>query len=48
MRKRLTKAVAGSMLAGTLVVGGAGMASAGGGGCFHETPPSVGRTRPST
>jgi plastocyanin len=42
MRKQVAKVAAGSMLAGTLVWGGAGMASAGGGGCFHETPPSVG------
>jgi plastocyanin len=42
MRKRLAKVMAGSMLAGALVLGGAGIARAGGGGCFHETPPSVG------
>jgi plastocyanin len=42
MRERMAKVMAVSMVAVSLVLGGAGIASAGGGGCFHETGPSVG------
>jgi plastocyanin len=42
MRERMAKVMAGSMVAVSLVLGGAGIASAGGGGCFHETGPSAG------
>jgi plastocyanin len=42
MRERMAKVMAGSMVAASLVLGGAGVASAGGGGCFHETGPSTG------
>jgi plastocyanin len=45
MHKHMAKVMAGSMLAVCLVLGWAGLASAGGGGCFHETPPSVGEGR---
>jgi plastocyanin len=42
MRERMAKVMAVSMVAVSLVLGGAGTAWAGGGGCFHETGPSVG------
>ena len=42
MRRQIAKVMAGSMVAVSLVFGGVGIASAGGGGCFHETAPSTG------
>jgi hypothetical protein len=42
MRKRLATATAGSILAAIFLIAPIGTASAGGGGCFHGTAPTVG------